>query len=75
MLSANFHDLVLSPGDLTAATREPNLIYTSTALSSFQTLGVAPLTLLASAGEVTAVSKRPFLLSAPISAFGFPLLC
>jgi hypothetical protein len=35
----------------------------STTLTSFQSLGVAPVTLLASAGGMEAVSKRPFLLS------------
>jgi hypothetical protein len=39
----------------------------STNLSSFQTLGVAPPALLASACGVAAASKRPFLLS------GYPM--
>jgi hypothetical protein len=48
----------------------------STSLDSLLTLGVAPLTLLASAGGVAAASKRPFLLSgsaavlALVSSFG-----
>ena len=38
-------------------------LHMSTTLSSFQTLGVVPLTLLVSAGGVAAASKRPFLFS------------
>jgi hypothetical protein len=42
------------------------LLHMSTTLSFFQTLSVAPLTLLVSAGGMAAASKRPFLLSGSI---------
>jgi hypothetical protein len=68
LILGRFHDFVLSPGDSTAATREPDSVSHELPTSFFQTLGVAPLTLLVSAGGVAAASKRPFL-------FGFRLLC
>ena len=57
-----FHDMVLSPGDPTAATREPDLAPHEHRTFFFQDTGVAPLTLLVSAGGVAAFSKRQLLL-------------
>jgi hypothetical protein len=56
-------DLVLSPGDPTAAMREPVPDSHEHRTFSLQTLGMAPLILLVSAGRVAAASKRPLLLS------------
>ena len=63
LIQDRFRDLLLSLGDPTAA-QSRAMLPTSTSLPSFQTPGLAPLTLLASGGGVAA-SKRPFLLSAP----------
>jgi hypothetical protein len=58
-----FQDLVLSSGDSTAATREPDSPSREQHTFFFQTLGVEPETLLASAGGVAATSKRQFMFS------------
>jgi hypothetical protein len=60
-----FHDLVLSAGDPTAPKREPDSASHEHQTFFFPNTGVAPPTLLASAGVGAAVSKRPFLLSGP----------
>jgi hypothetical protein len=58
-----FQDLVLSPGDPTAATREPGSASHEHHTVFFQTLSVAPLKLLVSTGGVASASKRSFLFS------------
>jgi hypothetical protein len=62
-----FHDMVLPPGDFTAATREPDSVSHEHHTIFFQTLGVTPLTLPISVGGVAAASKRPFLFSGSTS--------
>ena len=55
---------MLSPGDSTAATREPDSVSYEHRSFLSQTLGMAPLTLLVSAGGVAAASTvSPFLFS------------
>jgi hypothetical protein len=63
LILGRFHDLVLSPGDSTATTREPDSVSHEHRNFFFQTPGVEPLKLLVSAGGVAAASKRPILFS------------
>jgi hypothetical protein len=58
LVLGRFHDLVLSSGDLTAATREKDKPRTGIAISSMNAQGMAPLNLMASACGVAVVSTR-----------------
>jgi hypothetical protein len=63
LIMGRFRDLVLSPAIQRSQRASQTPLHMSTKIYSFQTLGVAPLTILASAGGMAEASKCPFLLS------------